>query len=129
MSLNKIRSLVMNTVFLFLSFLLLAGSAIASDDSFQACGKPSERWVDVGSPTRIIELTYPPASRDQDVVALTGGSNKEINTFLANLKLPIPDADFLCIVGTQPVEWRYGMISTISSYMIIGIPGGVSIGN
>jgi len=110
------------------SLFIIASPAASSVQSFQACGKPSERWVDIGAPTRIVDLTYPPGTSDQ-LVTLSGGIDDEINDFLENLKLPIPDTDFLCIVGTKPVAWSYGMITTISSYTIIGLPGGVSIGN
>lgn len=118
----------MRNFILALVAALSASSAFAAP--FYACGTPSIREVDMGAPVQIVELTYPvDESGATRTVALTGGTNDEINSYLSNLRLPLAEGDVLCVSGTEPVEWAFGVITHVSSALVQGVPAGVSVGN
>lgn len=97
---------------------------------FYACGTPSERIVEMGAPVRIVELTYQvDALGNMRTVALTGGTNDQMNEYLDNILFPFPELDVLCVSGSKPVKWMHGWIVQIDSAQVVGLPSGISIGN
>lgn len=113
------------------ALILSSPFAHAKPDSFYACGTPSIIHVDKGHPVPFVVLTYSVDSEGKtSTVALTGGTNRAVNRFLANIKIPSPDQQlFLCVTGTEPIEWAYGKITTVSKTEWNGLPSGVSVGN